>query len=158
MKEIPLTQGKTAIVDDDMYEYLSQFRWYFTGAYAASKSVILSGGGHGAPKIYMHRLIMRTPKGLEVDHIDGNGLHNWRSNLRNCTHAQNTVNRPMNLDKSGFKGVYWHKRNQCWQAQIQKNKAIFWLGNFDDPEAAARAYDEKAKELFGEFARLNFEN
>lgn len=153
MKEIPLTQGKVAIIDDDMYDYLMQFRWYYTGRYAATKSTAFSKTGN---KTYMHRLVAQTPVGMETDHIDGDGLHNWRANLRNCTHAQNNLNRKANTHKrSIYKGVFWQKNRRCWGAAIHKNGSQISLGQFDFEEDAGIAYNYAALELFGEFAFFN---
>ena len=104
----------------------------------------------------MHRLIMGFPPGLQVDHINCDGLDNRRSNLRIVTQSQNNMNARLRKDNtSGFKGVYFYKPNQKWKAQIQvgKNRHI---GYFDTPEEAARAYDAEARKHFGEFARPNF--
>lgn len=106
----------------------------------------------------MHREIMRAPEGVLVDHRDGDGLHNWRENLRNCTDAQNKMNRKVISanNTSGYKGVSWSKKKRKWIAQSMINKKHIFIGHFSTPEEAARAYDEKARELFGEFARTNF--
>ena len=149
-KQIPLTQSKFAIVDDEDFEYLNQWKWYVhkngNNFYAV----------RGFPKrIQMHRVVMNTSDGIEVDHIDGNGLNNTRSNLRNCTHVQNMQNRKKNSDNtSGYKGVDWH--NEKWRAQITINKKIVFLGYFSSIEDAAHAYDTAAKEGHGNFAKTNF--
>lgn len=103
----------------------------------------------------MHRLILGVDDGVLVDHKDGDGLNNRRANLRPCTHAQNMFNRrlPRN-NRSGFKGVYWHKNR--WYAKIQVDRKNIHLGAFTDVEQAAHAYDRAARIHFGEFARLNF--
>jgi len=111
----------------------------------------------GNTKTSMHREIMNAPKGLDVDHIDGNGLNNRKSNLRLCTHAENVHNsRPMRNGSSKYKGVCWHKTYKKWYSSIGKTGKRFYLGRFDNEIDAALAYDKKAKELFGEFAYLNF--
>jgi len=105
----------------------------------------------------MHRELLRAPKGLLVDHIDGNGLNNRMSNIRSCTYAQNVQNRQPNINsRSRYKGVCWHKRNKKWQASITKSGKRLYLGQYDDQIEAALAYDRKAEELFGQFAYLNF--
>lgn len=105
----------------------------------------------------MHREIMNAPKGMVVDHIDGNGLNNRKSNLRICTQAQNNLNsRPKRNCSSRYKGVSFYKRDKIWQVQIFHNSRTIFLGRFDDEIEAALAYDRKAAELFGEFAYLNF--
>ncbi len=105
----------------------------------------------------MHRQIMNAPAGLVVDHIDGNGLNNRKSNLRVCTQGQNSLNsRPRRNCSSRYKGVSFYKRDKIWQAQIFYNFRTINIGRFDDEVEAALAYDRKAEELFGEFAYLNF--
>ena len=157
MKEIKLTQGKVALVDDKDFEYLNQFKWYAgkkkRNFYAYRKKWI----DGGQKTIIMHRVIMNTPKGMEADHKDGNGLNNQEYNLRNCTTAQNTKNRRISKsnNKSGYKGVYWKKSNKTWVAQIKNNYREIYIGCFQTKEGAARAYNEKAVEFYGEFANLN---
>ncbi len=105
----------------------------------------------------MHRAILNAPKGLLVDHIDGNGLNNRKSNLRLCTFAQNAHNsRPRRNSSSRYKGVCWHKVKKKWTVSIYKGGKRTYLGYYDDEIEAALAYDRKATELFGEFAYLNF--
>ncbi len=106
----------------------------------------------------MHRMIMGEPKGMFVDHIDGNSQNNRRSNLRICTPAQNLQNQRPKGGTSRYKGVYFHKKDNKWMAKIGFNGKNTYLGLFEDEILAARAYDKKAKELFGEFAYLNFPN
>jgi len=151
---IPLTKGKVAIVDVEDYEWLSQHKWHAvkTGdrfyAYRSKNKRSLS----------MHRVIMGEPKGMVVDHIDGNSLNNRRSNLRICTVAQNLQNRRWTGGLSRYKGVCFVKRLNKWQAEITFNGRRMHIGCFDNEIDAAKAYDRKAAELFGEFAYLNFPN
>jgi hypothetical protein len=151
-KKIQLTQNQVALVDDEDFEYLSQWKWYarwstFTETfYAASNK---------APMDSMHAQIMKTPKGMRTDHIDGNTLNNQKSNLRICTHAENLRNRGKGKNNtSGYKGV--SKHNKKWRVRIGVDNRVIRYGCYDTPELAARAYDELAKKYFGEFARLNF--
>jgi hypothetical protein len=152
MKEIELTQGYVAIVDDEDYEYLSQWKWFAsrnaTGRYYAVRN-------EGKNQIRMHREILKAPKGMEVDHINTNTLFNVKKNLRICTRAENAKNlsKPKN-NTSGYKGVSRDRRK--WKAYIGLNNKKIHIGMFSSPKEAARAYDEKAKELFGKFAKLNF--
>jgi len=153
MKEIPLTQGKVAIVDDEDFEWLSQWKWHCMKGYAARHPA----GPHGQKYIYMHRKIMRTPDDMDADHINHNTFDNRRLNLRNCTHAENSRNQiTQKRSITGFKGVSFDSERKKWKAQIQLNSIGKIIGRFSTPEAAARAYDEMAKKLFGEFTNLNF--
>jgi len=152
LRYIPLTRGLFAIVDAADYEWLSRHRWTAQGGgkpYACRRPT--------TGTIWMHRLIMQAPDGMVVDHIDGNSLNNRRSNLRICTPRQNTANRAKTRNgTSRFKGVHFCTRDRKWRAQIGVDGERRFIGDFDDEVEAARAYDRKAAELFGEFAYLNF--
>ena len=154
-KQIPLTQGKVALVDDDMYSYFMQWNYFYRNGYAAREITAQSGK---RITIYMHREVMNAPDGMKVDHRNtGKTLDNRRENLRICTHAQNLQNTKKHRDNaSGYKGVHLNKHAKKWQASVMSGGSRHYLGLFDDPKAAARAYDAKARELFGEFARTNF--
>lgn len=149
---IPLTKGKVAIVDAKDYEWLSQHKWY-----ASQKRNGFYACRHSKGKvIYMHRVIMKAPQGLFVDHIDGNGLNNRRSNLRVCTVSQNHQNQRFRGGLSRYKGVCFLKKINKWRANIGFDGRRMHIGCFDNEIEAAKAYDRKADELFGEFAYLNF--
>jgi hypothetical protein len=108
-------------------------------------------------QISMHRQIMQPPPGKVTDHMNGNGLDNRRSNLRNCLPTENGRNRQRNRrSRTGFKGVGQYKRTGKYYASIRFKGKTLYLGQYDTPVEAARAYDRKARELFGQFARLNF--
>ena len=104
----------------------------------------------------MHKIIMECAENDRIDHKDGNGLNNQRSNMRFCTVSQNNMNseKPRNTS-SIWKGVYWDKVNRNWRGQIKINKKAICLGRFKDERSAAIVYNHKAVELFGEFAKLN---
>ena len=160
MKTIPLTHGKVALVDSQDYNWLSQFKW------RAQKSGKRSDSFYAVRNmtiekrrttIQMHRQIMDPPHGLEIDHKNNNGLDNRRCNLRFCTRSQNMANsRGHRRRRSSFKGVSFHKEYKKWRAIITQNKKNQHLGFFRSQVRAAKAYDDKAKELFGQFARPNF--
>jgi hypothetical protein len=155
MREIQLTQGKVAIVADADFEMLSQWKWFCnSGGYAART---LTRRPHKW-QIRMHRVILGiTDPSIDCDHRNGDKLDNRRENLRACTRAENMRNKAKMAIAcaSPFKGVCWHKATNRWIASIKRNGESFHLGLFRVEEEAARAYDAAAKELFGEFARLN---
>jgi hypothetical protein len=146
---IPLGDGFYAYVDAADYEWLRQYSWRLENGYAARYEK--------GKRIFMHRQIMEPPKGMVVDHIDGNRANDCRFNLRVCTLAENQHNRRRRRDsRSRFKGVFFSKRRRQWYATCRVARKRQWRGYFDDEIEAARAYDQMAVELFGEFARLNF--
>ena len=150
---IPLTQGKFAIVDAEDYDWLSQYKWYA----CKCKNTFYALRKMGRATIVMHRQIMHASKGVLCDHKNHNGLYNRKSNLRLCTNAQNSFNRkPKKNGTSKYKGVSWHKCNRKWSARISCNGKVYHLGYFDNQMAAAMVYDDKAVELFVEFAYVNF--
>jgi hypothetical protein len=155
MAEIALTQGKVALVDDADFEWLSAFKWCASqerpGAFYAVGSV--SGRVQR-----MHRVILSAPMGMDVDHVNGDGLDNRRSNIRLSTRSQNLANGNMARGKttSRYRGV--SACTDCagfFRAQIWVNKKRRYLGYFRSEEAAALAYNAAALAHFGEFARLN---
>lgn len=153
---IPLTQGHVALVDAVDYDWLMQWKWCVQRQGKRWYAVTSIGGRNHRQRIQMHRLVMDAPDGLDVDHIDNNGLNNTRANLRLATRQQNMFNKPLTeANNSGYKGVYWHKHKMAWGASIQRDGKQISLGYFDSPEDAALAYDRAAIELFGEYAYLN---
>jgi hypothetical protein len=150
MKQISLTgrngQDKYALVDDDIFEELNQFKWRYQNGYAV-RSV-------GYDIQTMHNYIMGNPKGsdLIVDHMDWDRLNNQRSNLRLVTRSQNNTNK-RTQSKSGYRGV--GKVDNKWRAQISVKGNNVILGLFTTAEEAANAYNSKAVELFGDCAILN---
>lgn len=153
MKEIPLTQGKTALVDDNQYSHLSKYRWHYIGTGKIGYAARSFYNNKKRYQIYMHREIMNPDIGMEIDHIDHNTLDNRRCNLRICDRSQNQANRVLAcINNSGAKGVGFDKSKNKWRADIgYKNKSIR-LGYYDSIEDAINAYNNKAQELFGEFA------
>lgn len=154
MKEIPLTQGRVALVDDEDYEELNKYKWFLISTprncYAARRERVHI--------VYMHRQLLGVTDSLEVDHIDHDGLNNQRNNIRLCTTRQNNHNsRAKSTSTSQYKGVTWYKAYSKWKATIRYGKEHLFLGYFQQEEDAARAYDQMARRLHGEFAYTNFE-
>lgn len=152
MKTIQLTLGLEALVDDEDYPLLSRHQWHAQKGtlnrtcYAVSKM--------GRKQVAMHELVMGGRAGMVVHHVDHNGLNNQKYNLQHCSHCENNRHRavPKN-NQSGFKGV--HKYSKRWRAVIQHQRAKYFLGDFNNPVDAAKAYDLKALELYGAFALTN---
>jgi len=156
MRTIPLTRGMTAIVDDEDYEHLTQWSWCVSPGvqthYALRRSRVV---GRGIP---VHEEIMGRRDGYTIDHINGNGLDNRRCNLRWATASQQQWNRrPSRNNSSGYKGVRFDRERNKWRAEIAAGGKRKFLGRFDTPEDAAKAYDAAARELHGEFAHQNIE-
>jgi hypothetical protein len=156
MKEIQLTKGYVALVDDEDYEWLSKYKW---GVSVSKYGYIRAKKGKTKSCKYqkMHRMILGiTDPTIFVDHIDRNPLNNCRSNLRIATKGQNNMN--VNSRKnstSKFVGVHWDKARKRWRAAVVNNAKSFYVGRFKNEEDAALAYNERAILLHGEFANLN---
>lgn len=147
-REIHLNKGLITFVDADDYDLLNQYHWF--SVRKGLVDYVCRTTYPGRKRVYMHRLIMGFPDG-PVDHLDGNGLDNRKVNLRACSNAENRRNRPKQVNnKSGYKGVYWHKQRKRWNAKIRHNHKNISLGLFDDPQEAHQAYLSKAAELWGE--------
>lgn len=155
MKEIPLSRGRVALIDDEDYERVSAIGAWVVQldehtAYARHNEC--SDGVRSA--ILMHSLITGW---AYVDHRNGDGLDNRRANLREATHAQNMGNKRLyRTNTSGFKGVTYERRGGRWVASIQVNGRKRYLGTFASPQEAAHIYDTAALSAWGEFARINF--
>ena len=144
MKKIKLTQGKFALVDDKDFDWLNQFKWCVN-----SKRYVMNRGST------MHKMIMQPPEGYQVDHINGDRFDNRRSNLRLCTVSQNCANRVSRIKpKSGYRGVTWHSTTKKWRACIKVRQKKISLGLYFKRQQAAQAYNQAAKQYFGEFARV----
>jgi hypothetical protein len=153
---IPLDKGKETIVDDEDYEYLNQWKWYCSTAGYANRATVRDKN-YKQKKILIHRVIMKAPKNLQVDHINGNRLDNRKENLRIVTKQQNHMNRrKLDLKKSSkFKGVSYYSLSKKWVATIYFKNKRFHLGYFDNEIDAAKEYNTAAKKIHGEYARLN---
>jgi len=159
MKEIQLTRGYVAIIDDDDFKWLFGFKWHVqpkrNGRACAVRGIVGENGKRALE--YMHRAILNAPKHFFVDHINGNALDNRKENLRLCTNAENLKNRgPQKNNKTGFKGVSKNSDGKTFIARIRCSGKQITIGYFASPEDAARAYDKEAIKLHGEFAWLNF--
>jgi len=165
MKEIPLSKfGKNkgkyvALVNDEDYDYLMQFDW---SAKVESHTIYAYRNIYKdkvwVSSISMHRDLMKvTDPKIKIDHRDHNGLNCQRTNMRECTHADNMKNMISHKDgTSKFVGVSWFKKYSKWRAVIMKDGKQVFCGYHATAEDAARAYDKKAIELFGTFANFNF--
>lgn len=154
-------KGADVLVDREDLFLLSHFRWVVTRPDGKKPYVMTTDPTDGTRRtLYMHRLLTNAPKGMEVDHINGDGLDNRRANLRLATRTENCRNRGKQVTGSSrFVGVSWHKHRQRWWAYIWVGNGIRKsLGYHHDEESAARAYDAAAIDAHGEFAWLNFPN
>lgn len=159
MVTIPLTQGKTAIIDDEDADIASRFKWSthnVNGFNMYATASVPQGGRKFHKKISLHALIMRFPS-KDIDHINGNGLDCRKENLREVTHAQNMMNRKgaIRNSKTGFRGVVRYKRDGNFQAKIKINGKTIHLGYFLTAIEAARAYNVASLKFHGEFGRRN---
>ena len=159
MKLIPLTQGQFAKVDDEDYEWLMQFSWQArwskrTKSFYASRFTSRTLGDRHL--IQMHREIMQTPKGMDCDHIHHDTLDNRKSELRNCTHSQNSMNRKGAVadSKTGVLGVY-NKKPGKFQVNIKVDGRNVQIGTFSSIEEAILVRREAEKKYYGEFANSN---
>ena len=152
---IPLTQGKVAIVDVEDEPLVSRHLWCYSKRGYAVRNV--NQGDGGRTLVSLHRFLMEVSEGAEVDHKNGNRLDcRKRCNLRLATTQQNTRNQtPQKGRSSRFKGVSLHRLSGKWHSYITISAKKIHIGVFDEEERAARAYNERAREWFGEFARLN---
>lgn len=156
MKVIYTKKGEEIFVDDEDYEILNKRKWHShkssSSGHHLSVVTTLIEKGKSPRTIYMHQYIF--PWATIIDHIDGNPFNNQKSNLRLCSHLENSRNRKIHRNnQSGYKGVY--RVRDKWRAQIRLDKKLVNIGYFLNKEDAAKAYNECARKYFGEFARLN---
>jgi hypothetical protein len=146
-------KGKKVLIDSEDIEEVSKYIWRISPDSYVHSSLRVEG----QPKrldMRLHRLVMNAPKGVEVDHINGDKLDNRKSNLRLCNRWQNKANtRIISTNTTGYKGVSWHKDK--WQASIRVSGKLIYLGRYATKEEAAKVYNKAATTHFGEFAWLN---
>lgn len=155
---IPLTQGKSALIDAADYGLIAPYRWHAVRVPSRNSERWYAATCVNNKRVYMHRLLMGFPA-QKVDHENHDGLDNRRSNnLRLATNSQNSCNQRHMREKQ-FRGVYASWGNHGWSARVYKDgKSVFWKKGFKTAEDAARAYDEQARIHHGEFAYQNFPN
>lgn len=158
MKEIPLPRGLVALVDDEDFKRVSQYRWQSgkTNAQSRTRYAYRHELVDGKKRVtYLHRFILGAPAGMYVDHINHDGLDCRRANMRLVTPSQNRINGRRNRDgRSRFKGV--SPTGAKFKAQVGFNCEPRYFGMYDSEETAARVYDAAARRLHGEFAHTNF--
>src|SRR3990167_4082264 len=156
MKEITLTKGLVALVDDEDYERANQFKWHAHKIHNKMYAMRNAHKREGEPT-YLHQLILNLYDGQRIDHENGNGLDDRKENLRVCTNSQNLQNRGKTRNnKSGYKGVCGKRKK--YSARLMNNGRVVHLGVFLTKIEAAKAYDNAAREHHGRFAKLNFPN
>lgn len=148
--EVLLPGGRTALIDDADAPEILRYSWYVNSKGYAERSA------GRRRKVIMHRQLMEGCTAPEIDHVNGNKLDNRRVNLRGVTASQNQMNKGKQPNcTSRYKGVSWNKAARKWMARITKDGSTRYLGSFESEREAARIYNKAARELFGEYARLN---
>jgi hypothetical protein len=157
-KQITLTNGATAVVDDEDYGLVSKYKWASQRGYA--KTIVYEK--RKGKSLFMHRLVMgNPPSNLDIDHINHDKIDNRKCNLRVCNRTLHHANRTKLKSFKGkkctskYKGVSYRKDHKKWEARITYKLQRIHIGYYDTEEQAAIAYNGRAKELYGEFAHLN---
>lgn len=152
--EIQVRHG-IVLVDDADTHLVYGYSWFSTKRRNTFYARAWDGGYKTGKMVYMHRLLAGEA-GMQVDHINGNGLDNRRENLRAVTQSQNLANQRKTRGTSKYKGVSLNNKNKKWISQIQKDGITYRLGcNFETEHEAAIVYNTMAFSLFGEHAKLN---
>ena len=155
MNKLKLSDGQYALIDADLFDELSQYKWCVD----QDGYPMRAGKRKKADKfinVKLHRVVNQTPEGMHTDHKNRNILDCRRSNLRTVSHAQNMMNcKPHRRSTSKYKGVGWHKKSACWRVRIQKEGQRVSVGYFQDEIIAAQAYNDAALKYHGEFAYVN---
>ena len=152
---ITTKKGQEIIIDDEDWEKVKDYTWHADKIRNILYARTSTYDGVKQTWITMHRLLMGNPIGMVIDHIDGNGLNNQKSNLRICTNQQNCANSRKRHGASQYKGICWHNDTKKWSAHICSHWHQSFLGYYENEIDAAVAYNIAAKRLFGEFANLN---
>jgi hypothetical protein len=155
MKTIKLTNGADCLIDDEDFERVSAWGWM---AHEVSPGRFYVRRTTYRDRVYLHRFILGLTKADgEIDHRNGNTLDNTRENLRPCTSTQNKANMRLRCDnRTGYKGVFWRADRGKYIAYIRGGgRGRKYLGHFLTAKDAALAYNEAARQEYGEFARLN---
>lgn len=140
---------RVALVDEEDYPLLSRYKWSLDAKGYVKTSLVNT-------TVRLHRLILNPGKFDQVDHHNHDKLDNRKCNLRMCTNALNQANtRKRSGTSSKYKGVHWRKDLGKWASRISNKGKRIYLGYFDNEEDAAKAYNKKAEELWGDFALLN---
>ncbi len=159
VREIPLRRGGVALIDDDDYKKIAAFRWNIRkDGYVEYAARYIQINGKNV-RISMHRVILNLSHrdGTIVDHINGNGLDNRKTNLRIVTSSLNRYNCRMRYNNtSGYRGISWHRKDKKWRVSICFKGKQFWCGEFINKISAALAYDNAAIKYYGTDAKLNF--
>lgn len=161
MKKIELTQGRLAFVSDEDYDRVSAYKWHFQkdkGSLVKGYACRMYSRDDGKRRLlFLHKFIINATAGTIVDHKNGDTLDCRRENLRFASASQNKRNCRLSINNTtGFKGVFLRKKGNTFYAQIELNGRGKHLGNFQTAIEAAYAYDEAARQYYGEFAALNF--
>lgn len=139
MRKIALTQGKFSLVDDADFEYVSKYKWYYSHGYAMRDTSL--------GRVYMHRVINKTPVGMVTDHLDRDGLNNQSSNLVAKTHAHNIYNQALSpRNTSGHKGISWARNVKKWHVYIGGRKDRRNVGYFNSLSEAVKAHRSAERE------------
>jgi len=152
VREIKLTKGAVALVDDEDYRHLSIHKWHLTSnGYAARRAIV----GGKSKIVLMHQYVTELKYGEMPDHIDMNKLNNSRKNIRPVTRSQNRMNGGLDKNnKSGVRGVSWDTGRQLWTSKIGVNGKTINLGRFNDIVVASRAYKSAVEKYFPGFSTM----
>ena len=156
---INLSNGMSCLIDAEDFARLSRICWTANVLRTSSGREHVHAYGWVKERkrsVLMHRLIMDAPRGVEVDHINGDSLDNRKSNLRFANRSQNSANRKVVKAASGYKGVFRATNGKPFIVKVWVGGIDHYIGRFACPVEAARAYDAAAVRHFGSFAALNF--